>query len=245
MKFEFQNYIVVVTGGTRGIGKAISEAFLEHGATVIATYTSNKKNAENFLNEHKNSPLEIAQFDISDYNQVEKFYDSFDKKYDKLDVLVNNAGIRKDNVIGFMPFEDWQRVINTNLTGTYNMSKLGLMRMMSNRFGRIITITSPSGKLGFPGQANYAASKAGQVAFTKTLSKEAARYKITANCISPGFIDTDLIADLPEEQKKTYKKQIPARRFGKPEDISPATLFLASQEAEYINGTVLEITGGI
>ncbi len=245
MKFEFQNYIVIVTGGTRGIGKAISEAFLKQGATVIATYTSNKEKAEEFLNNHKDLPLEIVKFDVSDYNQVENFYTSFDKKYDKLDVLVNNAGIRKDNVIGFMPFEEWQQVININLTGTYNMSKLGLMRMIPNRFGRIITVTSPSGKLGFPGQANYAASKAGQVAFTKTLSKEAARYKITANCISPGFIDTDLIADLTEEQKKAYKKQIPARRFGKPDDISPATLFLASEEAGYINGTVLEITGGI
>ena len=245
MNFNFQNYTVIVTGGTRGIGKSIAELFLKYGATVIATYSTDKKNAENFLKNHSDSSLEVVQFDISDYNQVESFYDDFDKKYDKLDVLVNNAGIRRDSVIGLMPYDDWQKLIDTNLTGTYSMSKLGIMRMIHNRFGRIITITSPSGKLGFIGQANYAASKAGQVAFTKTLSKETARYKITANCISPGFIETDFIADLTEEQKKAYCKQIPLKRFGKPEDISPAAAFLASSEAGYINGAVLEITGGI
>jgi 3-oxoacyl-[acyl-carrier protein] reductase len=245
MNFNFQNYTVIVTGGTRGIGKSISEVFLKFGATVIATYSADKKSAELLLEKHSNLPLEIVQFDISDYNQVEAFYDNFDKKYNKLDVLVNNAGIRKDSIVGLMPYNDWQKVIDTNLTGTYSMSKLGMMRMVPNRFGRIITITSPSGKLGFPGQANYAAAKAGQVAFTKTLSKEVARYNITANCISPGFIETDLISDLTEEQKKAYRQQIPMRRFGKPEDISPAVAFLASTEAGYINGTVLDITGGI
>jgi len=245
MNFNFQNYTVIVTGGTRGIGRSITEAFLKYGSTVIATYSTDKQNAENFLKKHSCSSLEIVQFDISDHNQVESFFNDFDKNYDKLDVLINNAGIRKDSVIGLMSYEDWQKVIDTNLTGTYSMSKLGIMRMIPNRFGRIITITSPSGKLGFLGQANYAATKAGQVAFTKTLSKEIGRYNITANCISPGFIETDFIADLTEEQKKNYRKQIPLKRFGKPEEISPATVFLASTEASYINGTVLEITGGI
>lgn len=245
MNFNFQNYTVVVTGGTRGIGKSIAELFLKYGATVIATYSTDKKNAEDFSKKHSGRSLEIVQFDISDYNQVESFYDDFDKKFDKLDVLINNAGIRRDSVVGLMPYNDWQKVIDTNLTGTYSMSKLGIMRMIPNRFGRIITVTSPSGKLGFIGQANYAATKAGQVAFTKTLSKETARYNITANCISPGFIETDFISDLTEEQKKAYRKQIPLKRFGKPEDISPAVAFLASSEAAYINGAVLEITGGI
>jgi 3-oxoacyl-[acyl-carrier protein] reductase len=245
MNFNFQNYTVIVTGGTRGIGKSITEAFLKYGSTVIATYSADKQNAENFLKKHSCSSLEIVQFDISDHNQVESFFNDFDKKYDKLDVLINNAGIRKDSVIGLMPYEDWQKVIDINLTGTYSMSKLGIMRMIPNRFGRIITITSPSGKLGFLGQANYAAAKAGQVAFTKTLSKEIGRYNITANCISPGFIETDFISDLSAEQKKAYCKQIPIKRFGKPEEISPAAAFLASAEASYINGTVLEITGGI
>ncbi len=245
MNFNFQNYTVIVTGGTRGIGKSITEAFLSCGAVVIATYLTDKQSAENFLAKHSGCSLEIVQCDISDYEQVESFYDNFDKKYDKLDVLINNAGIRRDSVIGLMPYEDWQKVIDTNLTGTYSMSKLGIMRMIPNRFGRIIAITSPSGKLGFPGQANYAATKAGQVAFTKTLSKEVARYNITANCISPGFIETDFIADLTEEQKKAYRKQIPLKRFGKPEDISPAAIFMASTDAGYINGAVLEITGGI
>jgi 3-oxoacyl-[acyl-carrier protein] reductase len=144
-----------------------------------------------------------------------------------------------------MKAEDWNRVINTNLTGTFNLCKLAVQSMMRQRYGRIITLTSPVGKFGFAGQANYAASKAGQVAFTRSLSKEVASRKITVNCVSPGFIDTDFIGDLPEEQKKFYKDQIPLKRFGTPEDVTYPVLFLASKESSYITGSVLEVTGGL
>jgi 3-oxoacyl-[acyl-carrier protein] reductase len=245
MQFKYNDYNVIVTGGTRGIGKAITEGFLRSGATVTAIFAGNETAAEALKKEWEGYPLKTAKLDVSNYNDVEAFFDKFDKENNSLEVLVNSAGIRKDGVVGMMPKDDWEKVIDVNLTGTFNMSKLGLMKMLQNKFGRIISITSPSGKMGFAGQANYAASKAGQVAFTKSLAKEAARRAITANCVSPGFIDTDLIADLPDDLKKAYKSQVPLRRFGKVEEIASAVMFLASREAAYITGTVIEVTGGL
>ncbi len=245
MEFDYNDYNVVVTGGTRGIGKAVSESFLKSGAKVTAVFAGNQVAADAMLKEWAGYPLKTEKLDIGNYSAVEAFFDRFDKENESLEVLVNNAGIRRDGVVGMMPKEDWDQVIETNLTGTFNMSKLGLMKMLQNKYGRIITITSPSGKMGFAGQANYAASKAGQVAFIKSLSKEAARRSITANCVSPGFIDTDLIADLPEEMIKAYKNQVPLKRFGKVEEVASSVLFLASREAAYITGTVLEVTGGL
>ena len=245
MKFDYHDYNVLVTGGTRGIGKAITEAFLSSGAAVTAIYAGNKQAAEELLEKWSGHKLKVAQLDVSDYDAVENFFDQYDKENDSLEVLVNNAGIRRDAVLGMMSHQDWQKVMDINLTGTFNCSKFGLMKMLQKKYGRIINITSPSGKMGFAGQANYAASKAGQVALAKSLSKEAGRRSITVNCVSPGFIDTELIADLPPEMIKEYKKSVPLRRFGKPEEIANAVMFLASREAAYITGTVLEVTGGI
>jgi 3-oxoacyl-[acyl-carrier protein] reductase len=211
----------------------------------VATHAGNEKAAMEFKEIWKDHPLELAKFDVSDYSQVEEFFNEFDKKNDSLQVLVNNAGIRKDNVVGMMPKEDWEQVLSINLTGSFNMSKFALMKMMQKRFGRIVSITSPSGKMGFMGQSNYAASKAGQVAFSKSLAKEAAKRSITVNCVSPGFIDTELLADLPDDLVKQYKSQVPMKRFGKPEEVANAVMFLASREASYITGTVLEVAGGL
>ncbi len=245
MNFDFKDYNVIVTGGTRGIGKAISEAFLKDGASVTATYFGNEAAAENFRQSWQNYPIEVVKFDISSYNESEMFFQKFDREKKSLEVLVNNAGIRKDNVLGMMPSQDWNSVISTNLTGTFNMSKFAVQKMMQNRFGRIVNITSPSGKFGFAGQANYAAAKAGQVALSMSLAKETARRGITVNCVSPGFIDTEFIADLPEDLKKTYIQQIPMKRLGKPEEVANAVLFLSSKEASYVTGSVLEVTGGL
>ncbi|OGV52068.1 MAG: beta-ketoacyl-ACP reductase [Lentisphaerae bacterium GWF2_52_8] len=245
MGFDFSKQTVIVSGGTRGIGRATSEAFLRAGASVIASYLGNAEAAAAFQRDWKDYPLELARFDVSDYKQVEDFFTQFDKSHPQLHVLVNNAGIRKDNIVGMMPPEDWRAVLDTNLTGTYNMSKFAVMRMMPGRFGRIICVSSPSGKIGFMGQANYAAAKAGQVAFAKSLSKETAKKGITVNCISPGFIETELIADLPEELRKEYRGMVPMKRFGQASEVAESVLFLASKEAAYITGTVLEVTGGL
>ena len=247
MEFDFKGQTALVTGGTRGIGRAISEAFLKAGAKVVATYRSNVEEAENFkrANAGHADCLDIHKFDVTDYEAVEKFYRDIEAKYENFQILVVSSGIRSDSIVGMMKSEDWNRVIDTNLTGTFNLSKLAVQSMMRQRYGRIITLTSPIGKFGFAGQANYAASKAGQVAFTRSLSKEVASRKITVNCVSPGFIDTDFIGDLPEEQRKSYKDQIPLKRFGAPEDVTYPVLFLASKESSYITGSVLEVTGGL
>lgn len=242
-RFEGQN--VIVTGGTRGIGKGISEAFLKEGANVLATYGGNKAGADAFLEEFAEykDQITLSCFDVSSYEESEKFFDEL--PFEKLDVLVNNAGIRKDNVVGMMPSDDWQMVIDINLTGTFNMSKLAVMKMMRSRYGRIVNITSPCSHFGFAGQANYAASKAGQIGLTRSLSKEVAKRGITVNCVSPGFIGTELIADLPEDLVKTYKGQVPMKRFGEVEEVAECVLFLAGSGASYVTGTVLEVTGGL
>ena len=247
MEFDFKGQTVLITGGTRGIGRAISEAFLRAGAKVIAAYRSNDDEAKKF--EEANSAhaecLDIHKFDVSCYEEVEKFYKEVETQHGNFQVVVISSGIRVDSIVGMMKAEDWNNVISTNLTGTFNLCKLAVQYMMRQKYGRIIALTSPIGKFGFAGQANYAASKAGQVALVKSLSKEVASRKITVNCVSPGFIDTDFIADLPDEQKDAYKKQIPLKRFGTPEDVTYPVLFLASKESSYITGSVLEVTGGL
>ena len=247
MEFDFKGQTALVAGGTRGIGRAISEAFLKAGAKVVATYLSNDEEAKKFkkANADRANFLDIYQFNVTNYESVENFYKEVEVKYKSFQILVISSGIRSDSIVGMMKAEDWNRVINTNLTGTFNLSKLAVQSMMRQRYGRIITLTSPIGKFGFAGQANYAASKAGQVAFTRSLSKEVASRKITVNCVSPGFIDTDFIGDLPEEQRKAYKDQVPLKRFGSPEDVTYPVLFLASKETDYITGSVLDVTGGL
>jgi 3-oxoacyl-[acyl-carrier protein] reductase len=247
LSFDFSGRTAVVTGGTRGIGRAITEALLGAGATVHATYAGNHEAAE-----HLRAELDVPAprlvlhcFDVSASDQVEAFYQTLDTTADALDILVNCAGIRRDSVVGMMHTEDWQRVLEINLSGTFLMSKLAVHRMMTARFGRIISITSPSGAYGFEGQANYAASKAGQVAFTRSLSKEVAKRGITVNCVSPGFIDTDFIADLPEKMRNQYRSDVPMKRFGDPAEVAAAVLFLASEQAGYVTGATLDVTGGL
>ncbi|MBN2451134.1 MAG: 3-oxoacyl-ACP reductase FabG [Lentisphaeria bacterium] len=245
-QFDFSGQTAIVTGGTRGIGAAVSRAFLEAGATVVATYAGNAEAAESLARAcGQPDRLHLRCFDVGDYGAVQAFYRWFEGAFPSLEVLVNNAGIRRDAVVGMMPAADWEAVLRTNLTGSFQMSKFAVLQMMQNRYGRIVNITSPSGKLGFEGQANYAASKAGQVALMRSLSKEVARRNITVNCVSPGFIETDLIGGLPEEQRQAYRAMVPLRRFGRASEVAACVLFLASHEASYVNGATVEVTGGL
>ena len=198
--FEFEGQTVIVTGASRGIGAAVTERFLQSGATVIGVYQSNET-AARALKERVGGAgrLHLYRFDVSDYQAVENFFSKAEAKFDSIDVLVNNAGIRRDSALAMMSLENWQRVLDVNLNGTYSMCKFAVMSMMKKRSGRIINITSLSGKIGIEGQSNYAASKAAQMALTKSLSKEVAKRGITVNCVSPGFIETGLIADLDEK----------------------------------------------
>ena len=245
--FDFRDQTVVVTGGTRGIGRAISRQFLDAGATVAATYATNDAATAAFRVSlgaaAKN--LHLCKFDVSDYGQVEAFYKDLDAQHDNFSVLVNNCGIRKDAVLAMMKPEDWHKVLDVNLTGVFYMSKLAVHRFIANRYGRIITITSPASRFGFEGQANYAASKAGQIAMTRSLSKEVASRGITVNCVSPGFIETEFLADLPEKLRKEYLASVPLKRFGTPDEVAACVRFLASREAGYITGSVLSVDGGL
>jgi 3-oxoacyl-[acyl-carrier protein] reductase len=245
--YDFKGQTIIVTGGTRGIGRSIAEGFLKSGSRVVVIYSSNEAGAVQFKQENGQygDNLDIRKCDVAKYGEVESFFEYIDKKYEGFEVLVNNAGIRKDAVLAMMKEAEWHDVLEVNLSGVFYMCKFAVMSMMRKRYGRIINITSPSGKYGFEGQANYAASKAGMVALTRSLSKEVAKRGITANCVSPGYTATEFIGNLPKEMHDSYIAQIPLRRFGKPEEVAACVLFLASKEASYVNGATLEVTGGL
>lgn len=245
---NFSDQSVVVTGGTRGLGRAMVLSFLKEGATVHATYRSNQEAAESLKDEagEHAERLHLHSFDVADYEATEAFWNGLDELApDGIQVLVNNAGLRRDGILATMSPENWKQVLDTNLGGSFNMSKFAVQNMVRQRYGRIIFITSPAGPFGFAGQGNYGASKAGQVGLMRSLCKEVAKRKITVNCVSPGFIDTELIADLSDNLRKEYASSIPMKRFGSPEDIAYAVKCLAAKEASYITGTTLEVTGGL
>jgi 3-oxoacyl-[acyl-carrier protein] reductase len=245
--WDFTGQTALVTGGTRGIGRAVSEALLDAGASVIAAYGGDDAAADAFreANGARADRLRTVRLDVADYAAVEAFFRGLQDAGGTLEILVNNAGIRRDSVLAMMAPADWERVLAVNLTGAYHCAKFAVQAMMTERYGRIVNVTSPSGRFGFEGQANYAASKAGMVALTRSLSKEVARRGITVNCVSPGFIDTDLLADLPGAQAKAYRESVPLRRFGTAGEVAHATLFLAARESAYVTGSVLEVTGGL
>jgi len=244
---DFSGQKAVITGATKGIGRAIAWALLDRGATVLGVYGSDAGAAKRLQEEcgQLSGTLRLYQCDVSRYEDVEALYEQIEQEFDTIDILVNNAGIRRDGILAMMPEKDWRRVIDVNLTGGYNMSKFAVHLMMKRKYGRIIFITSPMAHMGFAGQANYAASKAGQIGMMKSLARETAKRKITVNSVSPGFIDTELLSDLPEAQIKEYKNMVPIKRFGKAEEVAEAVLFLAGPGASYVSGAVLEVTGGL
>lgn len=247
--YGFEDQTAVITGGTRGIGRAAAEAFLNAGATVFCLYGGDESAAEKLRSDHRGrleaGRLKVERLDVAETASCLAFWRRLEAAGIVPEILVNGAGIRRDAALALMPAADWRKVLDVNLGGVFNMTKPAVQAMSGRRYGRIVNISSPSGRIGFEGQANYAASKAGMEALAKSLAKETGRRGITVNCVSPGFIDTDFIRDLPTGQAEGYKKTIPLRRFGRPEEVAEAILFLASREASYITGAVLEVAGGL
>ena len=234
---------IIVTGASGGIGNAIVEKLYEKGVNVLATGTREEK-----LQELKNkfNKIKILKFDISNHEKIENFIDDAVKELGgNLDCIVNNAGITKDNLTIRMSMDEWSKVIDVNLTSTFLMSKFAIKKMLKNKSGKIINITSVVGHTGNVGQANYTASKAGIVAMSKSLAIEYAKKNININCISPGFISTAMTDKIDEKFKDTIIAKIPASRLGKPEDIANAVLFLASSSSNYINGETIHVNGGL
>ena len=245
--YDFKGQTIIITGGTRGIGRGIAESFLKAGAKVIATYSTNEDAAAQFKQDNRQfaKNIDIQKLDVAKYEEVEKFFKYIDTHYGSFEVLVNNAGIRKDSILAMMKESDWHAVMNVNLTGIFYMCKFAVNILMRKRYGRIINVSSVMERYAFKGQANYAASKAGLSALTKSLSKEVATRGITVNCVSPGFIATELIQDLPEKLRENYLARIPLKRFGSVEEVAICVLFLASKEASYVTGSTLEVAGGL
>ena len=238
--FDLTGRVALITGATGGIGAAIAKKMKQAGATVVVSGRNVTKMESEFGDEYIKIPCDLA----TEGGAVELIMETIERA-GKIDILINNAGITKDTLLMRMTDEQFEDVINTNLRSCFKMCRAAIMPMMKNRYGRIINMASIIGVIGGAGQANYAASKGGMIAMTKSIAAEVASRGITANAIAPGFIKTPMTDVLPEELKKTYLAQIPAGRFGEPEDIANACIFLASEEASYINGQVLHINGGM
>ncbi|GAB4393041.1 MAG: 3-oxoacyl-ACP reductase FabG [Gammaproteobacteria bacterium] len=238
--------IALVTGASRGIGKAITLQLAQQGMAVVGTATS-QAGADN-ITQYLEAGGYTGQgmvLDITDQTSIDKLLEQMTQAFGDPNVLVNNAGITRDNIMLRMKPDEWDDIINTNLNSVYRLSKSLLKPMVKNRWGRIINITSVVGLTGNAGQANYAAAKAGLIGFSKSLAQEVASRGITVNCVAPGFIDTDMTRKLSEKQQELITSQIPMSRMGQPDDIAAAVAFLASQQANYITGHTLHVNGGM
>jgi 3-oxoacyl-[acyl-carrier protein] reductase len=247
MTLLLENKVALITGGSRGIGRAIALEFAARGAAVVVNYNKSPEAAEEVVKQIQAAGGKAAahQADVSDYKEAEALVKFAVETFGDLSILVNNAGITRDQLIMMMPEADWDAVINTNLKSTFNCSKAAVKHMMRKRVGRIINIASVAGQMGNPGQTNYSASKAGQIGFTKALAREVAARNITVNAIAPGFVDTEILDAMTPEMLGAALKMVPLARKGKPEEIAYAAAFLASDEAAYITGQVLGIDGGM
>ena len=240
---SLKNKNIIVTGASGGIGNSIVEKLYEQGANILATGTRLEKLEE--LN-RKFDNIKILKFDISQHEKIEEFInDSSEKLGGSLDGVINNAGITKDNLTIRMSLEEWTKVIDVNLTSTFLMCKYSIKKMLKNKSGKIVNITSVVGHTGNVGQANYTASKAGIVAMSKSLAIEYAKKNININCISPGFISTAMTDQIDEKYKEAIIAKIPSNKLGKPEDIANAVTFLSSDQSDYINGETIHVNGGM
>ena len=239
---NLKNKKILITGATGGIGSSLIQKFQSYGSLVVATGTNEEK-LKNLKNKYPN--IIIEKFKLDDHAKIENFIDTVSKKLDGLDVLVNNAGITLDNLSIRLTEEDWKKVIDINLTATFLLCKSAIKKMLKKKYGKIVNITSIVGHTGNIGQANYAASKAGIIAFSKSLAAEYAKKNICINCVSPGFIKTEMTDKINEEFKKILISKIPSGDLGTGEDVSNSVAFLASDMANYINGETIHVNGGM
>ncbi len=239
---NLKNKKILITGATGGIGNCLVEKFDKLGLKIIATGTNEEK-LERLKKKFEN--IEIEKFKLDDHSKIEEFIDHIDNKLGGIDILVNNAGITLDNLSIRLSHDNWKKVLDINLTSTFLMCKYTIKKMLKKKYGKIINITSIVGHTGNLGQANYSASKAGIVAFSKSLAIEYAKKNININCVSPGFIQTEMTDKINEEFKKTLISKIPSGNLGTGEDVSNCVAFLASDMADYINGETIHVNGGM
>jgi len=240
---SMQDKVVLITGASRGIGRAIAEHFAALGATVLGTATSEK--GADAISDYLGDAGKGFVLNVTDNDSIAILFNAIKAQYGGVDVLVNNAGITRDNLLMRMKDDEWNDIIETNLTPIFKMSKAAIRAMMKKREGRIINVGSVVGTMGNAGQANYAAAKAGVIGFTKSLAREVASRGITVNTVSPGFIETDMTKALTDEQRTATLSAVPAGRLGDPKEIAATVAFLASEGAAYINGETIHVNGGM
>ena len=244
---DLSGKIALITGSTRGIGRSCAEKFAQAGAKVVVTGRSEDRAKEvaGEINKSYGSEAYGYALDVGDKSSVEDLFKRVNEEVGGVDILVNNAGITKDTLFMRMKLEDWEKVINVNLTGTFLATSLAIKGMIKKRWGRIINMSSVVAFIGNVGQANYSASKSALIGFTKTLARELAPRNVTVNAIAPGFIETDMTDAIPEDIKENFLKQIPMGRYGSAEEVANVALFLASDLASYITGEVVHVNGGM
>jgi len=239
--------VAIVTGGTKGIGRAISLLFAEEGARVVANFSKDVEAAEVLINEAKSKRLNLGLFkaDVTQFDQVKEMVEDVFAEYGRIDVLVNNVGLIHDNFLMLMSDDDWDSLLKNNLTSLFYCCKTVIRKMIPQRNGKIVNISSISGILGTAGQTNYAATKGGMISFTKSLARELGSFNIHVNAVAPGLIESDVISKMPKDKVEAIIKSSSLGRMGKPEEVAQAVLFLASEHSNYITGQTLIVDGGI